>query len=421
MSSASAVAQSDLYSMGIILYEMFSGELPFDAPQPLEIAMLHMTEPPPPPRQFRPDLSPALEAVILKALAKEPQDRYPNGLALAEALAQALQTEPKRALPLPAADPAQLSLSERVAVSMVKRPLPPLPAVVSDPQPAPIAAQASASLLETQTSGQVKNAPTPAAPAPANLRLPIIIGVGIGLIFLVGLLLVALLGFWWLRRGQPDTTAGQPSPQATALVAGEAAPAIEDSDSIASTATPAETPVPVTSSEPVLPPATSTPSLEPQLIVDSQRDFSGSAGVWEYLSSPVDKNDFKPLKFEEREYGTCWYGRDYIRICQDSGHPGNNADIAWLWKSQLNGHIQVVVSARKIDRGGDGVTILAYHNLSAEPLQGLTLGGKDTEGVNQKVWFETDVAAGDALIFVMKKNRSVEYDHTAFQVQIYQK
>ncbi|GIK36658.1 MAG: hypothetical protein BroJett011_04910 [Chloroflexota bacterium] len=90
MSSAGAVPQSDLYSLGVVLYEIFTGSLPFEAAHPYDVAMLHLTEPPPPPRQLKPDLSPGLEAVILKALAKEPAGRYPNGAALANALDQAL-------------------------------------------------------------------------------------------------------------------------------------------------------------------------------------------------------------------------------------------------------------------------------------------------------------------------------------------
>ena len=71
VSSAGAVPQSDLYSIGVILYEIFTAKLPFDATHPYDVAMLHLTEPPPPPRQLKPDLSPELEAVILKALAKD--------------------------------------------------------------------------------------------------------------------------------------------------------------------------------------------------------------------------------------------------------------------------------------------------------------------------------------------------------------
>ncbi|MCQ3976463.1 MAG: hypothetical protein DPW09_23780 [Anaerolineae bacterium] len=109
VSSAGAVPQSDLYSLGVILYEIFTGKLPFEAAHPYDIAMLHLTESPPPPRQRRPDLSPELEAVILKALAKEPGDRYPGGAALAEALEHALQVKS-----------AEVSAKEVLAQAVVK-------------------------------------------------------------------------------------------------------------------------------------------------------------------------------------------------------------------------------------------------------------------------------------------------------------
>lgn len=91
ISSAKAVPQSDLYSIGVILFEMFTGNVPFKAAEPLDIARLHMSEPPPAPRQLRPEISPQLEAVILRALAKSPEERYPNGAALVKALERSLK------------------------------------------------------------------------------------------------------------------------------------------------------------------------------------------------------------------------------------------------------------------------------------------------------------------------------------------
>ena len=90
ISSAKAVPQSDLYAVGVILYEMFTAKLPFDANHPYDVALMHVSEPPPPPCDLREDLSPEVEAVILKALAKKPEQRYPTGAALANALDQAL-------------------------------------------------------------------------------------------------------------------------------------------------------------------------------------------------------------------------------------------------------------------------------------------------------------------------------------------
>jgi serine/threonine protein kinase len=86
VSSANAVPQSDLYSLGVIAWEMFTGQLPFDAENPIEIAMQHMSQEPPLPRSLRPELPARLEAVLLKALAKKPADRFQSGFDLASAI-----------------------------------------------------------------------------------------------------------------------------------------------------------------------------------------------------------------------------------------------------------------------------------------------------------------------------------------------
>ena len=68
--------RSDLYSVGIVLYEMLTGKVPFTGDTPLEIAMKHLSEVPVPPSEVRPELPENLDLVVLRALAKDSDDRY---------------------------------------------------------------------------------------------------------------------------------------------------------------------------------------------------------------------------------------------------------------------------------------------------------------------------------------------------------
>jgi serine/threonine protein kinase len=91
ISSHRAVSQSDIYSLGVVLYEMITGQAPFDNDSPMSLALSHITNPPPPPRSVRADLPELVENVVLKALEKRPENRWQTATAMVEALKKSYQ------------------------------------------------------------------------------------------------------------------------------------------------------------------------------------------------------------------------------------------------------------------------------------------------------------------------------------------
>jgi eukaryotic-like serine/threonine-protein kinase len=79
-------ATSDIYSIGVMLYEMLAGRLPFEGDSAVAVALKHLSEQPAPISQWRPDVHPALEAVVMAALAKDPAQRWQSAEDLAAGL-----------------------------------------------------------------------------------------------------------------------------------------------------------------------------------------------------------------------------------------------------------------------------------------------------------------------------------------------
>jgi hypothetical protein len=120
--AADVDARADVYSLGVMLYEMTTGQLPYTADTPMGVIIKHIQAPLPLPRKVRPDLPEAIERVILKAMAKSPTDRYQSAGALAGALEAAVRqveglgpSAPTVSAPLPgaAAIPPAPAVAER--------------------------------------------------------------------------------------------------------------------------------------------------------------------------------------------------------------------------------------------------------------------------------------------------------------------
>ncbi len=93
---------ADVYALGIVMYEMLTGRTPFDGDTPVAVAMKHIQEEPTPPSEYNPRITPGLERIILRCMAKDPRDRYKDG----DRLAQALESYMREAVRSPGSGPA---------------------------------------------------------------------------------------------------------------------------------------------------------------------------------------------------------------------------------------------------------------------------------------------------------------------------
>jgi serine/threonine-protein kinase len=209
--------RTDLYSIGVVLYEMLTGRVPFDGVGPVDVLRKHLNTPPPPPRSLNPDLPAALEPVLLRSLEKNPSDRYQTADEMSQAIERAIsQIERQNAQ-----RQLQQMLQRRVAETRVATPVVP-------PNP-----YQTRLLPEFDTLG-----------TPARTRVSPVVG---WLRWGVPVLLLLVLGVIMIAREARGGT-GEAAPSAPSL-AGAATPttaAITEAmpTSIASVAPPEQSPAP---------------------------------------------------------------------------------------------------------------------------------------------------------------------------------
>ena len=187
-------ARSDIYSMGIILYQLLTGRTPFMADTALAVVLKHITEPPAPPSTHWAGVHKGLEAVTMKALAKDRNDRWQSARAMRNAIREALDGRPA-----PASDPAPDTALEQVIPLASSAPnLATAPIVIQGGIATPagpehksgaVSAVASAPTvaegIPTSTDGGLGSGVSPAAGGPKGTRR---VGLVIGMAAVFGLL-----------------------------------------------------------------------------------------------------------------------------------------------------------------------------------------------------------------------------------------
>lgn len=153
-------ARADIYALGGTLFQMLSNHPPFEADSAITLMMKHLHEPPPDVRQFQPSAPPLVTAILMKALAKLPEERYQSAQALAQALQQALApagSQPTATRPSPATTPPGLAGRDASRQPAPSRPAP----VPLGRESAPRSAQAVST-----APGSAPRAPAAASQAP---------------------------------------------------------------------------------------------------------------------------------------------------------------------------------------------------------------------------------------------------------------
>jgi serine/threonine protein kinase len=176
--------RSDIYSLGIILYEMITGRVPYTAETPIAVVFKHIQDPLPSARKFNPDLSDAIESVLLKVLAKNPEDRYQTADALTRAVQRAIPEisidDEVQAQPVISVESILSQPKSDIASTETAMPPPSAPGTQTEATLTEIAAKDT---NQQHVPSSMKSTPTSAGALKRRIRRTALVLVLIGLVF----------------------------------------------------------------------------------------------------------------------------------------------------------------------------------------------------------------------------------------------
>jgi serine/threonine-protein kinase len=219
--------RSDIYSLGVVLYELTTGQAPYDSNTPLGVIFRHVNDPLPPPRDLNPELPESLEQIIAIAMAKKPEDRYATAGEMVAAL-RAADTKPAlqpvtAVVPMPDAEKSGIT-------RLVKTP--------------------SATKVDKQPP-QAKHSPQRSANQWLNLAI-------IGVLVLIIMGIAALFGLWFFVTNNSDSMPAS-APKTTEAALPTATPRPLPTNTPLPTATPTAVVLPT----PLPPPTNTPPAAQP--------------------------------------------------------------------------------------------------------------------------------------------------------------
>jgi serine/threonine protein kinase len=304
--------RSDIYSLGIIVFQMLTGSLPYQSDTPAKTMMMHILDPIPNVSEVNPNLPPDFDDVVTQALAKKPEDRYSTASEMATALEAAMKGEPV---------PVRQTLAEDTIET-------PLPTLLHQTEKSTLPSQPETAVIPPQVKRQSKG-------------LYAVLGV-VGVVVVLGLIAAALISS---RIPIPVIGFIAPSTTATSTITQQAPTKAAPSPTLDSTLisirgqeteiaqrtlTPEPTPTLTNSPEPTVTPTTTptnTPTLEPSLPVIGGADKIALIKENDIWIMNVDGTDLSQLTNDGAEKSNLQWSPDGESVNYISGKCAWSANI----------------------------------------------------------------------------------------------